>query len=351
MKKIFMFSIVLTALLLCSKVFAADIVSGQDIFINGTKTEMSAINYNDNNYVKLRDIAKALNIEITYDAETNTVSIDTDKPYIEEKPKSTYIDGNSYAREDFSQKANPSIFNEVYTRDAYNTIRQSLVDIKQITPGNDENNYNSSYSYAHYIGANATMTNIGETNTAMNSVCAALDGYYNFKLGFEPGKRNYYQYPGYRICMSYINTHLTPAINATDSFIAEISSLPDRQKIKRIADYICDRVVYKDDNAAGINRVFIDTPPVNAICATYSNAFIFLCQRAEIPCISIVDDIHVWNEVYVDGKWYTTDISYYDVARIDEYLFPKSYPRIDINKRKTNFAKELLVPGSTKSSD
>ncbi len=347
MKKIFMFNIILIALLLCNKVFAADIVSGQDIYINGAKTEMSAINYNDNNYVKLQDIAKALNVEITYNAETNTVSINTDKPYIEEKQKSTCIDGNSYASEDFSQKANSDIFNEVYTRDAYNAIRQSLVDIKQIIPGNDENNYNSSYSYAHYIGANATMTNIGETNTAMNSVCAVLDGYYNFKLGFEPGKRNYYQYPGYRICMPYINTHLTPAINATDSFIAEISSLSDRQKVKRIADYICDRVVYKDDNAAGINRVFIDTPPVNAICATYSNAFIFLCQRAEIPCISIVDDIHAWNEVYVDGKWHTADISYYDVARTDEYLFPKNYPRTDINKQKTNFAKELLVPGST----
>lgn len=345
MKKIFMFSIILTVLLLSGKVLAADIVSGQDIYINGAKAEMSAINYNDNNYVKLRDIAKALNIEITYDAEANTVSINTDKP------KDTYIDGNSYAREDFSQKANPDIFNEVYTRDAYNAIKQSIVDIKQITSRIDKNNYNSSYSYAHYIGANATMTDIGKTNTAMNSVCAALDGYYNFKLGFEPGKQNYYQYPGYRICMPYINTHLTPAINATDSFIAEISSLPDRQKIKRIADYICDRLVYKDDNAAGINRVFIDTPPVNAICATYSNAFIFLCQRAEIPCVSIVDDIHAWNEVYVDGKWHTTDISYYDIARTDEYLFPKNYPRIDINKQKTNFAKELLVPGSTKDVD
>lgn len=93
--------------------------------------------------------------------------------------------------------------------------------------------------------------------------------------------------------------------------------------------------------------MFTETPPVNAICGTYSNAFVYLCQRAEIPCISIVDDIHAWNEVYVDGKWHTTDISYYDVARTDEHLFPKSYPRIDINKQKTNFAKELLVPGST----
>jgi len=157
MRKIFAVSIILTILLFGSKTFAAEIVAGQDIYINGSKAEMSAINYNDNNYVKLRDIAKALSIEITYDAETNTVTINTDKPYIEEKPKSTHIDGNSYAREDFSQKANPNIFNDVYTRDAYNAIRQSIVDIKEITHNTDENGYNHNYSYAHFIDKKATI--------------------------------------------------------------------------------------------------------------------------------------------------------------------------------------------------
>ena len=49
MRKIFAVSIVPIILLLGSEVFAADIVSGQDIYINGSKAEMSAINFNDNN--------------------------------------------------------------------------------------------------------------------------------------------------------------------------------------------------------------------------------------------------------------------------------------------------------------
>ena len=44
---------------------------------------------------------------------------------------------------------------------------------------------------------------------------------------------------------------------------------------------------------------------------------------------------------------YNLYVSYYDVARTDESLFTNSYPRIDTNKEKTEFAKELLVPGST----
>ncbi len=314
------------------------ILSNHEFYFNGARTDVEAYIINGNNYLKLRDVAEALDISIDYNNGVVTVGEDR---------LDDVIDGKALSKEDYSLKANPDIFDEVYTEEAYNSIRQSIVDIKEITSNTDENKYNSSYSYAHYIGTNATMTDIGKTNTAMNSVGAALDGYYNFKLGFEPGKLNYYEYPGYRICMPYVNTHLNPAIKATDSFIPEISSLSDRRKVKRIADYICDRVVYKDDNAAGINRVFTETPPVNAICATYSSAFIFLCQRAEIPCISIVDDIHAWNEVYVDGRWYIADISYYDVARTDNMLLQTSYPRVDIHPNKTNFAKELLVPGST----
>ena len=348
MKKLFMFGIVSMIMLFGGKVFATEIVAGQDIYINGAKAEMSAINYKDNNYVKLRDIAKALNIEITYDAETNTVSINTDKPYIEETPKANHIDGKSYAREDFSQKANPDIFNEVYTRDAYNAIRQSIIDIKEITQNTDENGYNPDYTYAHFDDKKATMSNSGEIIEAMNSVTATMFGYYNFSLSYEPTIKNLYQYPGYRICKVQIHKHFEPANKATDNFIAEIANLSDREKVKRIADYICDRVAYKNENVAGINKVFTGTPPVNAVCGTYADAFVYLCQRAGIPCISVVDDIHAWNEVYVDGKWHTTDISYYDIARSDEYLFPKIYPRIDINEQKTNFAKELLVPGSTK---
>ncbi len=349
MRKIFAVSIVLIILLLGSEVFAAYIVSGQDIYINGSKAEMSAINFNDNNYVKLRDITKALNIEITYNAETNTVSINTNKPYTEENPKVDYINGKSYAREDFTQKANSGIFNDVYTRDAYNAIRQSIIDIAEITNNTDENGYNANYEYAHFV--DDTSDGMGETIEAMKSVTATMFGYYNFSFGYEPTISNFYEYPGYRICKPQIHKYFEPANNATDSFVAEISNFADREKVKRIADYICERVAYKNENVAGINKVFTGTPPVNGVCGTYADAFVYLCQRAEIPCISVVDDIHAWNEVYVDGKWYTTDISYYDVARTDEYLFPKNYPRTDINKQKTNFTKELLVPGSTKSTD
>lgn len=52
-------------------------------------------------------------------------------------------------------------------------------------------------------------------------------------------------------------------------------------------------------------------------------------------------------DIFIDGRWQIIDVSYYDVARTDESLFTNSYPRINTTKEKTEFAKELLVPGST----
>ena len=313
-------------------------LTSQIFFWNNKQVELEAYNINGANYIKLRDAAELFDVKVEYYQDTNTVYLG--EPRKESTPKTT-IDGNSYAKEDYSAKANPEIFNEVFTRDAYNAIRQSIVDVAEITENTDENGYNPNYEYAHFVDETS------DTIEAMKSVTATIFGYYNFSLGYEPTIKNLYEYPGYRICKVQIHKHFESANNATDSLIAEIKNLSNREKAKRIADYICDRVVYKDENVAGINAVFTETPPVNGLCGTYANAFVYLCQRADIPCIIVKDDVHAWNEVYVDGKWYIADISYYDMSRNDAILFQETYIRTDIDLQKTNFAKELLVPGST----
>lgn len=313
-------------------------LTSQIFFWNNRQVELEAYNINGSNYVKLRDAAELFGVKVEYYENTNSVYLG--EPRKESTPK-TIIDGNSCAKEDYSSKANPDIFNETYTRDAYNAIRQSIVDIAEITENKDESGYNVDYEYAHFVDETY------KTIEAMKSVTATMFGYYNFSFGYEPTIKNLYEYPGYRICKVQIHKHFEPANNATDNFIAEIKNLTDTEKAKRIADYICDRVVYKDDNVAGINSVFTEIPPVNGLCGTYANAFVYLCQRADIPCITVKDSVHAWNEVYIDGKWYIADISYYDVSRNDAILFQETYVRTDIDSQKTNFAKELLVPGST----
>ena len=54
------------------------------IYQDGSEVSLTAYNINGNNYFKLRDIASAFNIGITWDGKTNTIGIDTSKSYTAE---------------------------------------------------------------------------------------------------------------------------------------------------------------------------------------------------------------------------------------------------------------------------
>lgn len=326
-------------------------ITSQIFFLNGEQTELFAYTIGGNNYIKLRDAAALFGADIEYIEESNSVHMEIPKKEENEDiPQDTpdiFIDGTSSSKEDFSANANQSIFNDIYTKEAYNTMRQTIADTKAIVVGADNGGYNPSYCYAHYVDTELTFTTPGKTDTAMKSAANVLSGYYTYSFGTEPTVKNLYEYPGYRILKVQVNPKYESANAATDEFVGNIATLSEKEKVKAIATYIADRIDYKDENVAGINDVFTSNAPVNGICGTYANAFIYLCQRADIPCVTIKDATHAWNEAYIDGRWQIIDVSYYDVARTDESLFTDSYPRIDTTKEKTEFARELLVPGST----
>jgi hypothetical protein len=54
------------------------------IYKDGKEISLTAYTINGNNYFKLRDIAKAFDIGVTWDGTTNTIGIDTSVGYTEE---------------------------------------------------------------------------------------------------------------------------------------------------------------------------------------------------------------------------------------------------------------------------
>lgn len=329
----------------CTAVLAnTDVLAGlttQLFFWNGEKIELEAYNINGYNYVRLRDAAKIFGVNIEYDEENRSV-------YLGETKTERVIDGRAFSKEDYSQNANSNIFDEVYTRAAYNAVRQSIEDTDTIIKNTDENGYNPDYDYAHYVDKEFTFNNPGKTDETMKSVVSMFSAYYTFSCGYEPDVKNLYEYPGYRICKVQINNNFADTKKATDNFIREIECLSDMEKVKRIAGLVADSIVYASENKGNLKTVFSSSGEVNGECGLYAQAFLYLCQRANIPCVTVKDKEHAWNEVYVDRKWRTADISYYDIARTDETLLPENYPRIEKDIAKTEFAKELLVPMSTK---
>ena len=59
-------------------------LSSQPIYVDNQRVSMTAYSIGGNNYVRLRDIGKAVNFGVTYDAATNSVHIDPDASYQDE---------------------------------------------------------------------------------------------------------------------------------------------------------------------------------------------------------------------------------------------------------------------------
>ena len=59
-------------------------LSSQPIYVDGQRVAMTAYSIGGNNYVRLRDIGKAVDFGVTYDAATNSIYIDSAQHYQEE---------------------------------------------------------------------------------------------------------------------------------------------------------------------------------------------------------------------------------------------------------------------------
>ena len=63
-------------------------LSSQLIYVDNQRVSMTAYSIGGNNYVRLRDIGQAVDFGVTYDATTNSVYIDSTRPYQEEVTQS-----------------------------------------------------------------------------------------------------------------------------------------------------------------------------------------------------------------------------------------------------------------------
>ena len=351
--------------------------------INGQVVDLQGYLINDSHYFQLRDLDAALQaynkgFSVVWDGPNNTILIDTSRGYdpneqlpqaAQPTPSATVtadgsggvsampladktIDGRELSREDFSQQANPAIFDDVYTRGAYNALRQTIVDRDTILPGDNTDSFNPYYAYANFVDK-SFIPGENENGTTLQfirySLPGRMGGYYQYTAGVEPYVKGYYNYPGYGIVKVYKNDYLSAANGATDSLIQEISSLTDREKVVRLADALCDKMTYgSGTGGSGPNEVFTSASPVKGLCGAYASNFLYLCQRAGIPCLICSDSDHAWNMVYVEGKWQIVDVTNYGTARDMRWLFAENYPKQDDNPSGLRFLQEALIPGSTK---
>lgn len=260
---------------------------------------------------------------------------------------SKVITQGSWSRQDFSLLSNPDIFTGNYSREWYNAIRQSVVDQESILAGSDSGGIHPSYLYAH----TQVPDQPAEAMEAFSHTLARISGYYDYTLSAEPYVKNQYEFPGYAIVKVSPGWSSEEVLDFIRPELERLNGKTDREKVIALNRYLCGLMEYVVGVSATEQDIFSPHQiPVQGRCSSYANAFSLLCGAAGIPCIVVSSEDHSWNEVYVDGQWLTVDVSSNDAiggAEQDAYLLTNRSPGVDKLPDCSNFARELLVPGST----
>ncbi len=230
------------------------VLSDQPIYVNGQLVAMTAYSIGGNNYVKLRDIGKAVDLAVDYDGSTNSVHINTALPYQEEVtlpaqpiqtppapvPGDGYtISAASWSREDFSQRAEPAVFTGVYDRALYNAIRQTLVDGG---PG-------SAPAYC--------MVAKGDDYSAVRKLLGRMDNTRWLEHHVPDNFTNYYEYLDYFAVSINVPEQYQRARDYIRPAIVQAGQLgSDHEKVEYLHDHLCSLLAYDVKATADIAQIF-----------------------------------------------------------------------------------------------
>lgn len=271
------------------------------IYVDGQQVQMETYAINGSNYVKLRDIGQAVGFEVYWDG--SAAQIVSDKPYTGQPPAQATLSAVSA----HSAQANPEVFTSYLTAEVYDTIREAILT-KQTT------SFGSAIS--GFIGLRwgdkEGLKRAEEETQQINAVLAALGPYPGYELILSNATDQY-------LCQVRYPENMVPAVKHTEDFIASLEGLSDREKIKQIAWYVCDRLAYDKACYAWPDEVLAQDGVTHGACMSYAYSFQFLCNQAGIPCVFKHGGNHQWNTVYAEGRWWDVDVTADDCDGVEFY--------------------------------
>lgn len=149
--------------------------------------------------------------------------------------------------------------------------------------------------------------------------------------GYRGTFKNFTFKPANREISENAHTRMGDFMDGVQSAVAELKEqtvgMDMEQKIKRIHDYICQRVTYRNDNTLWVHSaasLFLDADPA-FVCEGYAKSMKIFCYYMGINCACVsgtargtssgTPGAHMWNYVQMDdGNWYLVDATWDDVG-------------------------------------
>ncbi len=137
--------------------------------------------------------------------------------------------------------------------------------------------------------------------------------------------------------VNYINSEIDKIKN---NYIK--NTMTDKEKVQTFHDYIINTTKYDKERANNMNNEEYKNSESHtangllknhlALCGGYSDIMSIYMSQLNIPNIRISADKHVWNLVYIDGKWLHLDATWDDpVTNTGAQILIHDYFLIDTN--------------------
>lgn len=161
------------------------------------------------------------------------------------------------------------------------------------------------------------------------------DGVYHAYLG--PGRSDDYFVAGFsskeqvEAAIAAFDSKVDEIVEAARSLTPEDGEDPAEQQVRYVHDYIIRHTSYRledacrPENVGHVRTAYGALVQGESVCEGYARAVKSVLDRLGIPCVLVqgiyrhtadVMELHMWNEVQVDGKWYGVD------ATIDDPVSP-----------------------------
>jgi len=288
----------------------------QRVFVDGREVRLGSYLIDGHNYLQLREVGEAVGFNVYWDEAGRTVQVESGSPYT----------GTAPERETGAAAVNPGVLTGPYTREAYDALRGAIAT--------------GTESEAVYMSE--------ETRWAMEEAVCAVGCWPGYHIVSQGGDL-------YRFSPRYPEPYAEAEVYCRP-FIDSLAGETEREQVRQMAFFVCDRIEYDGSTFCSPRTALISDSVQKGACMSYAHCFKFLCDLAGIPCVFVHSKNHQWNLVYVEGSWWSVDVTGADVSD------PGLRPGIPVLKEETErqsgiylqtqpgltaIAKELRVPGST----
>ncbi len=113
-------------------------------------------------------------------------------------------------------------------------------------------------------------------------------------------------------------------INLAEEYVNDLfnklvrNDMNEEEIIRKIHDYIINNTKYDKDKANHLETPY-DSSRINgiivdhyALCSAYSDLMAVVLERLDIPNFKVSSESHVWNAVFLNGRWLHLDLTWDD---------------------------------------